>query len=62
MERRKCVLDEERFCVDCGECARCDLDPAKLCDNCMRCVPKSGADYLKIEIDEVFESEDAPDE
>lgn len=60
MEKR-CVLDEERLCVDCGECMTCDLDPEKLCDNCMRCVEKSGADYLAIEIDEVISgtSEDA---
>ena len=31
MEKR-CILDEEKFCVDCGECLMCDLDPAKRCD------------------------------
>lgn len=64
MEKR-CVLDEMRFCVDCGECLRCDLDAEKVCDNCMCCVQKSNADYLAIEIDEVFagtspDGEDAP--
>ena len=49
-----CILDEERLCVDCGDCLACDLDPEKLCDNCMRCVQKSNADYLAIEIDEVI--------
>jgi hypothetical protein len=49
-----CVLDEEKLCVDCGKCLICDLDPEKRCDNCMRCVQKSNADYLAIEIDEVF--------
>ncbi len=60
MEKR-CVLDEEKLCVDCGECLTCDLDPKKICDNCMRCVKKSDADYLAIEIDEVISgtSEDA---
>ena len=53
MEKR-CILDEERLCVDCGECLMCDLDPNKHCDNCMRCVKKTNADYLAIEIDEVF--------
>lgn len=53
MEKR-CILDEERTCVECGECLRCDLDPNKYCDNCMRCVKKSNADYLAIEIDEVI--------
>jgi hypothetical protein len=54
MEKR-CFLDEEKLCVDCGQCMMCDLDPEKLCDNCMRCVKKSDADYLAIEIDEVID-------
>ena len=53
---KHCILDEERRCVDCGDCLTCDLDPEKLCDNCMRCVQKSNADYLAIEIDEVISS------
>lgn len=56
---KMCVLDDSKRCDDCGECQRCDLDPNKICDNCMKCV-NSGADYSAIEIDEVFESEDAP--
>ncbi len=55
---RMCVLDEDRLCVECGECSMCDLDPEKTCDNCMKCV-NSGADYLAIEIDEVIDGEDA---
>ena len=47
----KCVL-YERECIDCGECDRCDLDPAKICDNCMRCV-KGEDDYRGIIIDEI---------
>lgn len=58
MERRICLLDDEKICDECGECTRCDLDPAKLCDNCMKCL-QSGADYLAIEIDEIIETEDA---
>lgn len=53
---RMCVLDEEEICVECGECSRCDLNPEETCTNCMKCV-KRDADYLAIEIDEVFESE-----
>ncbi len=49
-----CVLDEDRLCVDCGDCLVCDLNPEKRCDNCMQCVKKSDADYLSIEIDEVI--------
>ena len=62
MARKLCVLDESRFCVDCGECGRCDLDPNKICDNCMRCVKTSGADYLAVEIDEIFEDEQPPED
>ena len=60
MEKR-CVLDDYKICDDCGECQRCDLDPDKICDNCMKCV-QTGADYSAIQIDEVFESEDAAEE
>ena len=54
---RKCVLDETKECIECGECNRCDLDPNKICDNCMKCV-NSGADYSAIEIDEIQQPED----
>lgn len=57
MERKVCLLNEEKFCDDCGECTRCDLNPDKLCDNCMKCI-QSDADYKAIEIDEVIENED----
>ena len=59
-----CVLDEDRLCVNCGDCLVCDIDPEKHCDNCMQCVKKSGADYLSIEIDEVIAgtSEDEAEE
>jgi hypothetical protein len=60
MEEKRCVLDEEKICDDCGECARCDLDPDKFCDNCMKCV-RSGADYRAIEVDEVLETEETPE-
>ncbi len=49
-----CVLNDEKVCVDCGECLMCDLDPEKRCDNCMECVEKNDADYAAIEIDEVI--------
>lgn len=61
MERKMCLLDETHPCIDCGECNRCDLDPNKVCDNCMKCVNRPGADYLAVEIDEIFEDEREPD-
>lgn len=38
MKEKRCVLDEEKLCDDCGECLRCDLDPNKICDNCCLCI------------------------
>ena len=61
MDLKKCLLNENLNCTECGECTRCDLDPDKLCDNCMKCL-HTDADYTAIEIDEVFESTDVPDE
>ncbi len=55
MEKR-CVLDEDKICNECGECQRCDLDPNKICDNCMKCV-SSGADYAAVEIDEIIDGD-----
>jgi hypothetical protein len=53
-----CILsDEQKICMECGECLMCDLDRDKHCDNCMKCVPKSDADYLSVEIDDVIAEE-----
>lgn len=61
MVRNICLLDDDKFCNECGECTRCDLNPEKLCDNCMACLNKSDAEYASIEIDEVFESTEIPE-
>lgn len=52
--KKQCVL-EEKECIGCGECDRCDLDPNKICDNCMKCV-NSDAEYRAIMVDD-FELE-----
>ena len=62
MPIRKCILDESKYCDDCGECERCDLDPSKICDNCMKCISTTGADYLAIEVDDIIMDEKADDE
>ena len=49
---KKCVLDEEKICDDCGECEYCDLNPFKRCDNCGKCID-SGNEYREIKIDEI---------
>ena len=61
MDLKKCLLNEKLNCTECGECTRCDHDPDKLSDNCMKRL-HTDADYTAIEIDEVFESTDVPDE
>ena len=50
---KKCVLDESKECVQCGECDKCDLDPNKVCDNCGRCIGLD-ADSRAIEIEDVL--------
>jgi hypothetical protein len=41
----------DRFCIDCGECDICDLDPKKKCDNCSKCLDDTG-DYRVLKVDE----------
>lgn len=47
---KRCVLDEEKICDECGECDYCDLNPFKKCDNCGKCI-ESGDEYREIKID-----------
>lgn len=49
---KTCILNE-RFCNQCGDCDRCDLEPSKVCDNCMECLD-ADLDYKVIQIDEVI--------
>ncbi len=49
---KKCVLDLNKTCDNCGKCNYCDLDPNKICDNCMKCVT-NGQDFISVKIDEV---------
>lgn len=50
--KKKCVLDDEKLCNDCGECDYCDLNPFKICDNCGKCIDSS-EEYRKLKIDEI---------
>lgn len=56
MERRKCVLYEDRGeCIECGDCSICDLDPSKICDNCGKCIGLNGdLEYLAIKVDGII--------
>jgi hypothetical protein len=49
---RECLLESGKTCVDCGECAICDLDQNKICDNCCRCL--GDADYNGVEVAEII--------
>lgn len=60
MERKMCILEDDKVCDDCGQCNMCDLNPEKVCDNCMECL-HSGADYTAIEIDEIIDDSDSED-
>ena len=49
---RKCILDENANCMECGRCDYCDLDPDKICDNCCACIEKD-ADYSSVKIERI---------
>ena len=53
MNVKKCVLDENKICDDCGECNYCDLNPFKICDNCGKCIGMN-EEYREIKIDEIM--------
>lgn len=61
MEKKFCVLVDDKICDDCGQCNLCDLDPSKICDNCMKCL-NTGADYNAIEVDEIIDDGTGSDE
>ncbi len=52
MEKKMCVLDDEKECDGCMECMVCDLDPSKPCTNCGKCLEIK--DYATIKIDKVY--------
>lgn len=52
MERKMCVLDEEKECDGCLECEVCDLDPNKICDNCGKCL--NIQEFASIRIDKLY--------
>lgn len=52
MEKKMCVLDDEKECDGCMECEVCDLDPNKICDNCGKCL--NIREYATIRIDKIY--------
>ena len=55
--RKRCVLDDSKYCTHCGECNICDLDPNKICDNCGKCLDAQG-DYKEIVIEAIVTDPD----
>jgi len=53
-ENKYCILDDDKYCVNCGECLICDLDPSKVCNNCCKCLDNPTNDYETILIDEII--------
>ena len=55
-ENGMCVLDETKYCNDCGECDRCDIDPTKICDNCGKCLDSYNTNskgFVEVPIDKI---------
>lgn len=57
---KECVLIEDKTCNNCGECFKCDIDPAKICNNCGVCIGLE-ADYRAIEITDILWQQEGPD-
>lgn len=53
MSVKKCILDENKICDECGECDFCDLNPFKRCDNCGKCL-ELDKEYRELKIDDVI--------
>jgi hypothetical protein len=56
---KRCVLQADKVCNDCGTCDdRCELDPNKICDNCFRCLDEGIEAFAQIPISGVFLDDD----
>jgi hypothetical protein len=55
---KKCILNKEKICNDCGECDNlCQLDPSKECTNCFKCIDGAMGEYASVRIDDILLSE-----
>lgn len=52
---KKCVLNENLDCTNCGDCEVCDLDKNKICDNCGKCLGIDGLESKSVMIDKVID-------
>lgn len=56
-ENGMCVLEDNKYCNDCGECDRCDIDPSKICDNCGKCLDEYNTNskgFVEVPIDKII--------
>lgn len=58
MDIKKCILNSNKICDNCGECDKCDLDSSKICDNCGRCMEMENSDARAVKIDEIIDDLD----
>ena len=52
---KKCILDNNKNCDNCGDCEVCDLDSKKICDNCGKCLGESDFETRALMVDEIIE-------
>lgn len=50
---KRCLLEDTKECIECGECDRCDLDPEKLCDNCCKCIDEWEGNFAQIPVRDI---------
>lgn len=60
MEKKLCILYDNKTCDNCGECNMCDLDPKKVCDSCGACLEMDD-EYSTVDVDLTFEGSDEPE-
>lgn len=60
MEKKICILYDNKVCDNCGECNMCDLDPKKICDSCGACLDMD-SDYNTVDVDLTMEENDHPE-
>ncbi len=60
MEKKNCILYDNKICDNCGECNMCDLDPKKVCDSCGACLDMD-SDYNTVDVDLTMEENDDPE-
>lgn len=56
MQKKYCMLEDNKICDDCCECNICDIDKKKICDNCAKCIDSDNP--YKVIIDEIILEDD----